>query len=326
MAFELEKRNVNYFICTGQEASLSNTSSLSYSHCRVPSKEGFEEIVENSVLKLGEDEARMRFIYSQSGGIIELFNELGVDFEYRSFGVIPQGKASSRNILLRRLQENIPLIETGTELVDFSYVGGRFKVYFRKGEETFYLTSNYLVLATGGYGGTFEFNDNVQYKNYNVFDIVRRNGGEVINLDCIFVHPFGYDSGRRIFIGNEIKDGEFITDKGDYVFSRDLRRLIKNNDYHEQFSVILNQINHFKKNDSKVYFENSFGKVEIVPTVHYTSGGILSDYVGRIVNCRNLFAIGECRADGSRNGGRFPGYPFTSAIVNGKFLAENVLR
>jgi len=322
LAYELEKKRINYLICTDQKSYRRNTSSLSFGHCRVPKQENLEKIIKQSVLQLGEDEERIRFVYSRSGLVVELFQELEIDFEYRSFGIIPIGRKRGGRIILESLQKNIPSFETETELTDFSQDKNGFKIQLRKQNKIISTRTRYLVLATGGYAGTFVFNDNIQYTKYSIFELVRKNGGEVINLDCIFVHPFGYNQGRKIFIGNEIKNGEFIDSEGNFVFDREIRELVKTNNYHESFPLLVAQIESCKKRNSKVYFISNNKKFEITPTVHYTAGGIKTDPFGKVMGCKYLFAIGECKADGSRNGGRFPGYPFTSSIVNASFLAD----
>ncbi len=62
--------------------------------------------------------------------------------------------------------------------------------------------------------------------------------------------------------------------------------------------------------------------IPITPYVHYTAGGIKTDRLGRVEGCEDLFAVGECQANGFKNNGRLPGYPFTSAVVYSKILAE----
>jgi len=320
LAFELEKNGVNYLICTEQKSPLSNTSSLSYGHCRIPQRKDFKGIVRKSVLQLGENEKRMSFVYSRANLVMGLFEELGIDFEHRSFGIIPSSKGRGGKVILERLQQHISSFETQTELINFIKTDEAFEVYLRKKGMDIQVKSKYLVLATGGYGGTFKHTDNFRYKNYNIFDIVRNNGGKIKNLDCILTHPFGYNKGKNILIGNETKRGEFVDYRGNFIFDKKTRKLIKNDDYHEIFARILKRIDACRSGGYKVYFTNSRRKVEICPSIHYTAGGIKTDYLSQVIGCKNLFAIGECRADGSRNGGRLPGYPFTSSIVNGKVL------
>lgn len=54
------------------------------------------------------------------------------------------------------------------------------------------------------------------------------------------------------------------------------------------------------------------------------SSGIKTDFLARVLGCKNLYAVGECAADGKRNGGRLSGYPFTAAMVYGKVLADKL--
>lgn len=265
-----------------------------------------ERIIDRSVVELGENEERMRFIYSNSKFVLELLEELKIDYEYRSFGVIPIAKERGGRVILRKFQQNIPLIETETELVDFNKNEYGFTVNLLKDGEYILVRSKYLVLATGGYAGSYKHSDNFHYKNKCIFDIVKRNGGKIINLDCIFIHPFGYCEGRKILIGNETKEGEFLDEKGNFVFDDETRRLIKNNNYHEIFDILVKQERDRILQGSKIYFLDSKRKLEIIPTAHYTSGGIKTDYLGEVIGCKNLFAIGECRADGSKREGRFP--------------------
>ncbi len=321
------KKNADYVICTEQENPSSNTSALSYGHCRLATPDSIGKIIEKSVLHLGADEEKLRFVYSQSGMILDLFGELGIDFEYRSFGIIPSSERRGGRVILERIQKHIPVFMTGMEVISISQIKHEFEIEAKTPEGMSRIRAKYVVLATGGYGGTFEHTDNCRYKNYNIFDMVRQLGGEIINMDSIFVHPFGYCGGRKILIGNETRNGEFVDENGGFVFDERVRKLVKNNDYHEIFPEVLAQTDACRLRGRAVCFVSSDGKkTKIVPSVHYTGGGIKTDYLGRVVGndglIENLFAIGECQADGSKNGGRLPGYPFTAAIVYGKVLAE----
>jgi L-aspartate oxidase len=264
----------------------------------------------------------MNYIYPKAGLVITLFEELKIDFERRSFGVIPTGKIRGGKVIIEKLQQNIHSLSTETEFIDFAKNEDEFNIILRRNNQNLTINSQNLVLATGGYAGKFQYHDNFPYANYSVFDMVKKNGGQLASLDCIFVHPFGYNKGRKILIGNESKNGEFIDSYGKPVFDEETRKLIKGNKYHEIFPHILLQAEECRKRGSPVFFVDAERKIEIVPTVHYTGGGIKTDCFAEAEGCKNLFAIGECRADGSRNGGRLPGYAFTAAIVYGKMLAE----
>jgi aspartate oxidase len=319
LAYELKKKNIDYFICTDQQHSLKNTSSLSYGHCRLTND--LSEIVRRSVSQLGEDRNKMEKIYSQTSLVSKTFEELNIEFEERSFGIIPVKQRGGRTIL-ENIQKHIPSIFVETELIDFSKTSKGYDIFLKKDDCINKINSKYLVLATGGYSGTFKNTDNMRYNNYNVFDMVKKNEGQIINENCIFLHPFGYAGGTKILIGKEAKNGEFLDKKRNFVFNEKTRNMIKDDNYHEIFDQLIKQADKCRTEGSSVYFVNSERKEEILPCVHYTSGGIKTDDLGRAIGCKNLFAIGECQSNGSKNNGRFPGYPFTSAIVYGAELSN----
>lgn len=122
--------------------------------------------------------------------------------------------------------------------------------------------------------------------------------------------------------GKESTKGEFIDEDGNPVFDKKTSKMVRNDDYHEIFHCLIEQINEHRQKGVKVYFVSDGKRKEIVPTAHYTSGGIKTDSLGRVDGCKNLFAIGECQANGSMNNGRLPGFPFTSAIVYGRVLGN----
>jgi len=141
-------------------------------------------------------------------------------------------------------------------------------------------------------------------------------------MDSIFVHPFGYNNGRKILKGKESSKGEFYRENGELLFDEETRAMIKSDDYHSHMARLAGIISEEIKKRGKVTFRDGKRVLDIVPSVHYTAGGIETDEYGRAIGCGELYAIGECSADGSRNGGRLPGYAFTAAIVHGKLLAE----
>jgi aspartate oxidase len=300
---------------------------LAFGHCRIPEgKKDIDDIVARSVEQLGEDKQKMEFIYSQTARIEALFRELSIPYEKRAFGIIPKSSCRGGKTIMSNLIERLPNIATDYEMINFQKDKEGYSVAFMTKEGLFQAHAPDLVLATGGYGGAFSTTNNASYKHYNVFALAKKAGATIANLDCIFLHPFGYDDGKSILLGPEVAKGEFIDDKGEFVFDRKTRALLKSNEYHEQFHLLVRAIDHCRLKGSTAYFIDPDRTLEIQPTVHYTSGGIVTDHAGRVVGCNNLYAIGECQANGSKNQGRFPGYPFTAAIVQAKELAENVFR
>lgn len=253
---------------------------------------------------------------------MSLFQELKVDFEYRTFGVIPTYKVKGGYVILESLQDRIGNISTNTELVDVVADKDHYTALLKKDGEIEKIKADKIVFATGGFGGKFRYTDCFRYKNYSPFGIILKLGGRTKNLQSVFVHPFGYNLGRLILTGKESSQGEFLTDEGNPAFSEEIRKMIKANAYHEQMPLLVLSIEEMIRAGRKVIFHNGQKTMEIVPTVHYTGGGIETNPYGKVLGCEDIYAIGECRSDGANHGGRLPGYAFTSAIVHAKFLAK----
>jgi aspartate oxidase len=308
---------------------MRNTSSLSYGHFRLAEGKNFFAAIKASVEMLGEDKEKMEFVYSRTHLVPEFLKELKIKFRKRSFGVIPETKIRGGAAILKKLQKDLPII-TSTQLIDFEKINDKsregFDLTLKRPEGIYKLKTKYLVLATGGYGGKFRHTNNIRYSSYNIFGLVEKNRGKIINKHCIFFHPFGFKEGKEVLTGKESTKGEFIDSNGDFVFDINTRQKVRDDSYHEIFPALLRQIRSGRKKGLSVYFVSDENKKEkkeeIVPTVHYTSGGIKTDSIGKVEGCKNLFAIGECQANGSRNNGRLPGYPFTSAVVHAKALGE----
>lgn len=252
---------------------------------------------------------------------MDLFKELEIDFKEKSFGIIPNSDKRGGKIILKKLQKNLE-IKTNSEFVSFTKHKDMFNIFLKCDQGIYKISSKYLVLATGGYGGIFRNTNNVKYKKYNVFEEVIENGGNITYLDSIFEHPFGYNNGKDILVGKIVKEGEFVNDKGVFVFDKQTRNLIKQDNYHEIFHKLNKIIKEYEKKEKPIYFKTIKNKLKLSPCVHYTSGGILTDSFAKVIGIDNLFAVGECQANGYKNGGRFPGYPFTAAIVYGRFLRD----
>ncbi len=324
LAFELQKRNASYLICTAQKSPKANTSSLSFGHCRTPPQGELKQTVEKSVSFLGESRQRMKFVYSKANLVQSLFEELGIGFEQRAFGIIPKGGGRGGLAILRKLQREIPSIQTETRLVGLSKKQGVFQALLRKEGIVSKVRAKRVVLATGGFASRFPYSDTFKVQNNGLFKMVQGLGGHLANSHCLFLHPLAFNKGRQILIGKDLSRGEFLDNEGRFVFSNHTRQLLEADSYHESFNQLLLQSAACRQHGSQVYFVLGGRSIRIVPTAHYTAGGIKTDPLAGVLGCKGLFAVGECAADGSKNCGRLPGYPFTAAIVYGKVLGERL--
>lgn len=323
LAYEAENLGLNYLVLTSEKSALANTSALSNAHCRVPDKKNIEECVRLSVEKFGDSEECVRYIYENAELVNELYRNLRLDYEKRSFGVIPNANGVKAGCLvIKKLQERLRNISVESKLVDLFKEGEGYSALLRIGREYHSVKANRVIFATGGFAGMFRSTDCYKYRDYNSYGIAVSNGAKLKNLENIFFHPFGYNNGRRILTGKESSKGEFLREDGSLFFNEELRARIKEDNYHERMSEIRRIIEDEKDRGGRVLFRTEGKEFDINPSAHYTAGGIETDKYGMVLGCENMYAIGECRADGSKNGGRLPGYAFTSAIVHGLTLAR----
>ena len=319
----MEKRNISYALITSQKNPLKNTSSKSYGHFRIVCKDNLKEIVQHACDFNGEDKETLRFVYENSYKVSPFLDELGVPYEKRSFGVIPSGKKQGGLVLMKALLDSINPVHSGITLEKLRRTKDGFEaVLSEKGAERSVFTKK-IILTTGGLGGRFSRSNNITYSKYNIFPLVKELGGEIVNENCLFIHPFGYSKGKDILIGKQSQKGELLDESGDYVFSERVRKMIKDDSYHEHFELVLKEEQKALEK-SKIYFHDGHVRLKIEPTVHYTSGGILTDEIGRVQGIKGLYALGECQANGSRNQGRLPGYALTSIVVQGKAIARKI--
>lgn len=176
-------------------------------------------------------------------------------------------------------------------------------VHLKNEKFHFDLKSKNLVIAIGGFAGKFQNTDCFRYGDYSAFYILKEKGCKLINMDCLFVHPFGYRKGIRIMTGPEVANGKFIDGAGNILLPEPIRSLVKNNKYHEIFDKVISVM---YSNGKEVFFKSNQSLVQMVPSVHYTAGGLKTDLYGGVEGIENLYAIGECRADGDKNDWRLP--------------------
>ncbi|MEK6890451.1 MAG: FAD-binding protein [Nanoarchaeota archaeon] len=324
LAYESQKLGLDYLILTSERNSLANTSSMSNAHCRIPDKNQVEECVRLSVEKCGDSEDCVRYVYERADLARELYDELGIDYERRSFGIIPIRKNVRQGYsVLKKLQENIESINENTKLVGLYKEGTSYRAVVQQGLERKEIKADKVIFATGGFGGRFKDSDCFRYKDYNSLEVAKNVGANLKNLENVFFHPFGYNNGKSILTGKESSAGEFFKEDGSLLFTEEMSKLVRADNYHERFEDLEKVVEAEIGKGGKVLFRSDGREIVISPSAHYTAGGIETDKYAQVKGGENLYAIGECRADGSRNGGRLPGYAFTEAIVHGLTLARS---
>src|SRR5690606_2262121 len=63
------------------------------------------------------------------------------------------------------------------------------------------IISNYLVLATGGYGSLFSYNDNLNFATGDGLILAKKIVANLKGMSTVMVHPWSINNGRSILVG-----------------------------------------------------------------------------------------------------------------------------
>lgn len=331
IAYELKKINKDFLIITDQLKANMNTSALSYGHFRV-SRDDLEKrfnIAES--VKIGQDINLVESVYENSDLVYEFLNEMNLKYYNLAFGLKVKAKKRAGKVILNKLQgeiDNNILCSNELRSVNaYDTKGFIISLYDRTKDNYNNLRVNNLIFASGGICGKFEINNNWRYNNYNAFDILNNLQANVLEFGNIFYHPFSYNNGKNILTGEKVCRGSFINSKGDYIFNREIRKMLKENNYHEMFDELTSIINSNYSSGEDVFFLANSNSILIRPTAHYMPFGVKINSNCQVLNDENkvidnLFAIGEICFDSKKNYGRLPGFSLTSIVVRANIIAN----
>lgn len=353
-AYYLENSNIDYMIVAkGNNVRAGNTS-LAPANTRVPKPDEINKIVDLSVEKCGASKALIRTIYQNAECVKDFYQEIGLSYDKTVFGVMPVseqyrpgGRAIVEKLLLKIKQ---PMIHM--ELIYFEKMKDTFISYFYHDirDKIIRVLSYNFVLATGGYGAAFSYNDNHIIATGEGILLAKDAGAKLKGMSTVMYHPWAVQNGKRILVGDivSLSEGRVVDDKGKQLIKDDaLISAIKNNAYHEMFKDILDKEFEIIQAGKKIYLDlrekneetvkdklHTYGYsseilvnglIEVYPTAHYTSGGVEVNENCEAEGVDNLFVVGEAQFNGDKGCGRLPGQAFTSAVVCGKIIA-NVIK
>ncbi|MFT4311822.1 MAG: FAD-dependent oxidoreductase [Candidatus Woesearchaeota archaeon] len=314
LAYQLGKRDISYVHVCDTRNPLANTSSKSYGHCRIVKKP--EQLYEFSQQSLNCSKNELSY-YKDSPLVEKFFEELDIDFLTKSFGIIPkEQKPRGGHLILKRLQQQIRPIHTDNHIISVQ----EFSHHAQATTENTLYEAEYIVLAIGGFAPYLHLSDAVKYQGDELFTA---SDSSVEHRDSFFIHPFGYLNGRDVLTGKEVQRGIFKTRTGEQFFSSELEKHLRADTYHEIFPKIVEQMNARECFFTSKHF-NGGKPLEVRPVFHYTSGGFRTDPNHLIVPHKRIFSLGECEVDGSKNGGRLPGMPFTKSIIGAIHVANYI--
>ena len=226
-------------------------------------------------------------------------------------------------------------------------------VYDIKNDQFNNYTATYVVLATGGLGQLYAQTTNAPVATADGIYLANLLGAEIENLSFIQFHPTGlYANGEHTFLISEALRGAGAVLRNragvDFmhkyhpsgslaprdIVSRAIVTEMENEKVPHQFldatmidrSIIESHfplISETVKARTGIDIATRF--IPIVPTQHYSCGGIKVDAFGE-TTVQNLYAIGECASTGLHGANRLASNSLLEGLAFAKFAAQQILQ
>ena len=225
------------------------------------------------------------------------------------------------------------------------------RVYGIKNNQFENYTATYVVLATGGLGQLYAQTTNALVATADGIYLANLLGAQIENLSFIQFHPTGlYANGEHTFLISEALRGAGAILRNhagvDFMHKyhpsgslapRDIvSRAIVTEMENENVAYQFLDATAIDKNILKTHFplisetvkartgiDIATRFIPIVPTQHYSCGGIKVDAFGE-TTVQNLFAIGECASTGLHGANRLASNSLLEGLAFAKFAAQHI--
>ena len=207
------------------------------------------------------------------------------------------------------------------------------------------ITSQVVVLATGGIGGIFNASTNFPHITGDGVALALKHAIEVEHINYIQIHPttlYSKKKGKRFLIS------EAVRGEGAYLLNEDKERFVDEllprdvvsgsigeemNKFHTGYVYLT--LKHLKGDYIKERFPNIYkacleegydltcDDVPVTPAQHYFMGGIKVDIDGH-TSLKGLYAVGETSCTGVHGANRLASNSLLEALVFSKRAAEEI--
>lgn len=241
--------------------------------------------------------------------------------------------------------ENVQ-IRPYTVLLDLLVTGGECRgavLADGKTGETKAVAADYVILATGGIGGLFEFSTNYRSLTGDGVAICAKHGVKLRDVDYIQIHPttlYTKKRGRRFLVSESVRgEGAVLLDKNGERFTDELqpRDVVTAAIYaqmeKEGSKFVRLDLRTIPEATLREHFPNIVARcqkegydpfkepIPVVPGQHYFMGGVESDTEGR-TSMPRLFAVGETCCNGVHGKNRLASNSLLESIVFARRAAE----
>ncbi|RXJ69327.1 L-aspartate oxidase [Halarcobacter ebronensis] len=265
------------------------------------------------------------------------------------------GDATGRMLHLFLMGTFIHKIETNCVVNDLLIQDGicyGVKYFISETEEKVAYAHN-TIIASGGVGSIYKYHTNSTAVAGEVQGICIEKGLELKDMEMMQFHPTvfkGTSFARKALLSEALRgEGAYIVDDNDYRFLFEYhpdgelapRDVVSRSifDYHKKtgHSIFLSfdkfEKIWFRKRFPNIYanfedlgYDLPFEKVPISPAFHYAMGGILTDINGKVVNMKNLYAVGEAACTGVHGANRLASNSMLEGLVFSKLAVEDTFK
>ncbi len=224
-------------------------------------------------------------------------------------------------------------------------------VYVIKEKKIFKIMSNVTILATGGIGNLYLHSTNPDLSTGDGIAMAHRAGARIINMEYTQFHPttlFNKDS-KRFLISESVRGEGAVLLNRDYepfmskyhhmkdLAPRDVvaRAILTEMTERKENYVYLDlspigSANEIKKRFPNIYkncleynIDISQEKIPVVPSYHFSCGGVFTDLYGK-TTLKRLFAIGEVACTGLHGANRLASTSLLEGVVYGHRCVKHI--